>query len=85
MQKCLQFDPTMTADTVEQLVILSLVSRLAEIPVELIPSFAKLLLARIRTKCPHRLSQIRQHAFYSQEDHDVFAQIASEIKSDVRP
>lgn len=85
MQKCLQFDPTMTADTVEQLVILSLVSRLAEIPVELIPSFAKLLLARIRTECPHRLSQIRQHAFYSQEDHDVFAQIASEIKSDVRP
>jgi hypothetical protein len=85
MQKCLQFDPTMTTDTVEQLVILSLVSGLAEIPIELIPSFAKLLLARIRTECPHRLSQIRQHAFYSKEDHDVFAQIAGEIQSDVKP
>ncbi len=85
MQKCLQFDLTMTADSIEQLIILSLVSGFTEIPIELIPSFAKLLLARIRTECSYHLSQIRQHAFYSKEDHDVFAQIASEIQSNVKP
>lgn len=85
MQKCLQFDPAMTSDSVEQLVILSLVSGLAEIPIALIPSFAAILLTQIRARCPHRLNQIRQHAFYSKEDHAVFAQIAGEIKNDLTP